>query len=228
MSTKKDNKGTDLVDVVEVTGSNTTSSSFLDKNQKMIGYIVGGVFVLASIFFIYKYLYQVPKEKNALNAMFKAEEQFARDSFALALNNPGDGFEGFIDIIENYSGTPAANLAKYYAGISYLNLGNYQEAIDYLNDYSANDEITKTTKLGATGDAYAELEDLEKAMSYYQDAAKVSENGLLKPYYLQKIAMLHYANGDMEKCKEILSSIKTDFPDASEAAEAEKLLARMN
>jgi hypothetical protein len=52
--------------------------------------------------------------------MMLAQQQFEKDSFQLALTNPGGGYSGFLDIIDSYSGTKTANLAKYYAGICYL------------------------------------------------------------------------------------------------------------
>ena len=85
--------------------------------------IVGG-------YLFYDLMVKTPNENAAKEAMYRAEEQFARDSFALALENPGAGFGGFLDIIDEYPGTSAANLAKYYSGISYLNLGRYEAAID--------------------------------------------------------------------------------------------------
>jgi len=111
-----------VVDVVEVKGSNFSVSNFIEDNQKLIVNVILGIAALVVLFLGYKYLYQAPKEKAAVNAMYKAEEQFARDSFALALENPGGGFDGFLGIIDNYGGTKTGNLAKYYAGICYLNM----------------------------------------------------------------------------------------------------------
>ena len=40
-----------------------------------------------------------------------------------------------LDIIHEYSGTPAANLANYYAGMAYLNIKDYQNAVKYLGNF---------------------------------------------------------------------------------------------
>ena len=217
----------EIVDVVEVKGSQATVRNFLDINQKVISYIVMGIAVLAALYFAYKYLYIGPKEKDAVNAMYKAEEVFAKDSFALALENPGGGFDGFLGIIDNYGGTKAANLAKYYAGISYLNIGKYEDAISYLDDYSAKDDVTSLMKLGALGDAHAELGDKDTALSFYKDAADSAENDLLSPYYIHKLAILYYSQGKTKEAAEQLEKIKTKYPDSSEFKDAEKLLARL-
>ncbi len=217
----------EIVDVVEVKGSQATVRNFLDINQKVISYIVMGIAILAALYFAYKYLYIGPKEKDAVNAMYKAEEVFAKDSFALALENPGGGFDGFLGIIDNYGGTKAANLAKYYAGISYLNIGKYEDAISYLDDYSAKDDVTSLMKLGALGDAHAELGDKDTALSFYKDAADSAENDLLSPYYIHKLAILYYSQGKTKEAAEQLEKIKTKYPDSSEFKDAEKLLARL-
>ena len=201
----------EIVDVVEVKGSQISAKNFLDNNQKLISYVILGIAILAAFYFAYKYLYIGPREKDALNSMYKAEEVFAKDSFALALENPGGGFDGFLGIIDNYSGTKAANLAHYYAGISYLNLGKYEDALSYLEDYSAKDDVTSIMKLGALGDAHAELGDKDKALDYYKDAANKSENDLLAPYYLHKLALLYYSQGKTKEATEQLQKIKSKY-----------------
>lgn len=228
MAKRKDTAGSEeVVGAVEVKGSKLSPQSFYEQNQKVVSYIIIGLGALIALYFGYKYLYIGPREKDALNAMYKAEEQFAKDSFALALENPGGGFEGFISIIDNYSGTKAANLAKYYAGVSYLNLGKYEDAVNFLNDYSANDDVTKIMKAGALGDASAELGKMDEAEGYYKNAAAASENDMLTPYYLHKLAMLYFSQGKNDQAAAELEKIKADYPDSNEFKDAEKLLARL-
>lgn len=127
--------------------------------------------------------------------MYKAEEVFAKElSFALALENPEVVFDGFLGIIDNYGGTKAANLAKYYAGISYLNLGKYEDAVTYLEDYSAGDEVIFNHEIRRSLEMHMQNWETkkEKAMSFYKKAASSTENYMLAPYYLHKLAMLYY------------------------------------
>ncbi len=215
-----------VVGAEQVQGTNVSSGNFFEQNQKMIINVLIGIVALIALYTAYKFLYMGPREKAAVNAMYIAEEQFAKDSFAIALENPSGSFEGFLDIIENYSGTKSANLAKYYAGICYLNLGKFDEAIDYLESYSTKDVVTSATKSGALGDAYAEKGDKDKAMSLYKKAAAF-ENDMLTPYYLHKIAMMHYADGKTKEALEQLEIIKNKFPDSNESISAEKLIARL-
>jgi tetratricopeptide (TPR) repeat protein len=231
MSQKKSNKNQaddQVIDVVEVQPSSGFNiENYVAENQKIISYVVGGLVAIALLYFGYKYLYLKPKEKEAVAAMYKAEALFAQDSFAVALENSNPEIEGFLDIIENYSGTNAANTAKYYAGICYLNLGNIEEAINYLNKYSAQDELTDVMKTGALGDAYADQGDQEKALSQYEKAANMLDNDMTTPYYLNKAAQLSYVMGKNEDAIKHFQTMTTKYPDAAESKEAEKYLARL-
>ena len=142
------------------------------------------------------------------------------------IKNTFGGFEGFLDIIDNYSGTKASNLANYYAGISYLNLGSYDAAIEYLSDYHAHDDVTPITKAGALGDAYAELGQFDKALSQYAKAT-ASKNEFLTPYYLNKMAVLNIKQGNNSAALANFQRIADDFPQSSEAKEATKYIPQL-
>ncbi len=230
MSQRKSNKNTSaedvIVDVVEVKGSEVSVGNFLEKNEKLISYALLGLGILVALFFVYKYLYIAPKEKSAVNAMYKAEEVFAKDSFALALDGPTGGHEGFLAIIDNYSGTKTSNLAKYYAGVSYLNLGKFDDAIEYLEDYSAKDDVTALSKAGALGDAYAETGDMEKATALYKKVAD-SKNEFLSSFFSYKLAVLYHSENKMDEAIKYLKKIVDEYPNSGEFANAEKLLERL-
>ena len=123
-----------LIDVVE---AKQNAQDYFEKNKALITGMLAALIILVGGYIVYKYMIQAPKEKSAQAAIFKAEQQFQRDSFALALENPGGGYEGLLDIIENYSGTKTSNLAKLYAGISYMNVGRFNDAIEYLDSHNA-------------------------------------------------------------------------------------------
>lgn len=212
-----------LIDLVETRDS---AQGYLEKNQFKVLGAIGLLALLIGAVVAYFLLFKSPRESKAMAAMYKAEQQFERDSFALALENPGGGFDGFLDIIDNYNGTKAANLAKYYAGISYLNLGLYDPAIEYLNNFSAKGNLLPITKMGALGDAYSEKGDFGQALSYYQKAVKTSPNDLLTPYYLKKLALLSDKEGNKEDAASFFNRIKEEFPDSEEGSQIDKYLAR--
>ncbi len=223
MSNNAEQFDDEIINIAEV---KETASEFLAKNQKTILGVLTGLVLLVGGYLAYKYLYKMPREKEAVAAMYQAEVQFARDSFAAALNKPGGTFEGFADIADNYSGTNAGNTAKLYAGICNLQLGKFQEAIDYLEDYSACDDITPAVKNGALGDAYSELKDFDKAMSFYGKAGNEG-NEFSSPFYLNKLGLLQFSTKKNDDALKTFKEIMDKYPTSQEAREAEKVVERL-
>lgn len=213
-----------LVDLVEVRDS---ASDFFEDNQKRILGILTGLVLLIGGYIFYTQFVKAPKETEAMEALTQAQNQFERDSFALALSNPGGGFSGFLDIIDSYGGTKAANTASYYAGISYLHLGQYDAAIDYLSNFSPNGTILDYTKYGAIGDAYSEKNDFSSAISNYQKAANAGSNEVLASYYLKKLGLLYEKQGQVSEAKAAFEKIRDNYPSSQEGADIEKYISRV-
>lgn len=186
--------------------------SFWEKYQQILVYGVGAAAVALLGWWLYNSMIVAPKQKEAVNAMWQAQLQFKRDSFKLALENPGGGYDGFLAIIDKYSGTDAANLSKYYAGVCYLQTGDLDNAIQYLEDFDAEGNVLPTMKYGILGDCYSEKQDFDKALSMYEKAANATENEVLAPVFLKKYAMLSERQGNKAQAKEAYERIKRDFP----------------
>lgn len=224
-SKKSQQQEEELIEVVKTTEN---EQGMLDKNQMTLLGVAAILLLCIGAYLAYKHLYQAPKNKEAMEQMFRAEMQFKRDSFALALENPGADAEGFLDIVDNYSGTSAGNLAKYYAGVSYLNLGKFDEAIEYLESFSAAGDVTPTMKSGVLADAYAETGDLDKALGLYAKAANGSDNEFLAPYYLKKLGMLQQKQGDADKASKTFMKIKEMYPTSNEGLSIDRYLSNAN
>lgn len=226
MAQRKKTKKQDevLIDISEVTGQ---AEDVFEKYQKEILIGVVALVVIVGGWLAYANLYAKPKQKEAVEQMAQAEWQFQRDSFSLALANPGGGYPGFADVVKKYGGTDAGNAALYYAGISCLNLGQFKAAISYLEDFSAKGETMPIMKNGALGDAWAEEGDLDKALGFYKKAANDNGNEALTPYYLKKVAMLSEKQGKTSDAKSAWEKISKQYPTAPEARDAEKNLIRL-
>lgn len=211
-----------LIDVAEVTHE---AQSWFDKYKRPL--LIGiGVIVASIAGYMWYSSNKEANQKKALAAMWHAEQMFERDSFALALNNPGGGFEGFQGIASKYSGTPAGNLAHYYAGICYLNLGKFDEAISNLEDFSPSGVVTPTMKYGALADAYSEKKDYSKALGLYKKAADSGDVDELKAMYLKRFGMLSEIQNDSKSALEAYNTIKAKYPATTEGRDIEKYIAR--
>lgn len=200
------------------------TEQWVAKNQKYIYVIIGVVAVAVLGYLAYSQYVQKPKELEASNEMYQAQVYFEQalnspqqDSlFNLSLNG-GQGKFGFLDIIDNYSGTDAANISRYYAGIAYLQTKNYKEAITHLDKFKGKDEMLGPIAKGNIGDAFAELGQKEDALKYYKEAATMNENEFTSPKYLLKAAIVALELNNASDALKHLNKIKTDFPESAEA-----------
>ena len=69
-------------------------------------------------------------------ALNEIDSPAVSDSLFLIALEGGEGRYGFLDIISNYSGTPAAEIAEYSAGMIYIKLKNYEQAIYHLKKFN--------------------------------------------------------------------------------------------
>lgn len=212
--------------LLDLSQAKVNATSFFEENQKVIIGVVAGLVLLVGGWFVYNNLIKQPKEEKAMSQMWMAQFQFEQDSFQVALENPGGGHSGFLSIIKEYGGTKAGNLANYYAALSYLNLGNFDAALSFLNDFKPDGVVGPTMKYGSLGDVYSELNQMDKAMANYKKAAEASENDLLTPYYLKKLALLHESQNELDKALEIYKKIKSKYPNSNEALSIDKYIAR--
>jgi len=212
--------------LLDLADARQKATSFFERNQKIILGVAGAIVLIVGGWFVYHNLIMQPKEDKAMAQMWMAQSQFEKDSFNLALDNPGGGYSGFLQIISDYKGTKAANLANYYAGVSYLNMGNFDAALSFLSDFKPSGVVGPVMKHGALGDTYSELNQMDKAMEHYKKATEVSENELLTPYYLKKMAMLHETQKEFDKALEIYKRIKSKYPNSNESLSIDKYIAR--
>jgi tetratricopeptide (TPR) repeat protein len=202
------------------------------KNQKYIFGIVGGIAVLWIAYLLYGKYVSEPNEINAANDMFVAQQNFdaaindetKKDSlFNLALNG-SEGKQGFVKLASNYSGTDAGNLANYYAGIAYLNLGKNKEAIQYLQDFSSKDMVLSVLATGAIGDAFAQQNEKDDALDYYEKALSMNENDLTTPRFLLKAAQTALSLDKKEEAKKYFTTLKEKYETSPEARNIDALL----
>jgi tetratricopeptide (TPR) repeat protein len=211
--------------IVKVEEALSKTEQFIENNQKLLTIVIGVIVVVVLVFFGFKRFYMAPREKEATEQMFMAQQYFEMDSLNLALN--GDGmYPGFIKIIDDYGMTKGANLSKYYAGICYLKMGNFEEAVSYLKSFKGKDQIVGPMAKGALGDAYMELNQPAKAAGYYIEAADLKENDFTSPIFLMKAGWTYEVLKDYTKAVSTYERIKYKFPTSNEAREIDKYIAR--
>lgn len=206
------------------------SEKFIMENGKKLLTLLVAVVVVVGGFFAYKYLVTVPRQQKASEMMFTAQQAFALDSMAIALN--GDGVNaGFLDVINSYGSTPEGNIANHYAGVCYLKLGQYEKAIASLSAYNAVSGtaagIINAQNAGLQGDAYVQLSNLNKAISMYEKAIAVDDNALTAPYYLFKMGTIYKKLGNNAKALESYKRIRNEYPGSMEAQNVDRYIGQL-
>jgi tetratricopeptide (TPR) repeat protein len=219
---KKDENPTTISSVEETL---SRSEHYLEENYKVLLTALGVIVVLVGLGWLGK-MYLNKRNDEAQSQMFQAEKYFEADSLKLALNGDGN-YLGFLDIAKQYKFTNTGNLAKYSAGICYLHLGNYNEAIDYLNKYSKKDNVIGSLAIGATGDAYVQLGNMEKGISKYIEAADYAKNSFNTPLFLMKAAELYELTNKFPEALKIYERIESQYPESTEGTTIAKYIARV-
>ena len=204
-----------------------SSEAFIDKYKKPIMYVFIAIVVLVGGYFLYRSFVSEPREAKANELMFKGQQYFASDE--KALNGDGQGFPGFLKIANDYGSTKAGNLAQLYAGLSYAKLGKYQEAVTRLEDFkNCGDVMVSPAAIGALGNCYAELDQLDKATSTLLEAAKKADNNSLSPLYLIQAGEIFESQGKKDKALECYKEIKTKYVNSMQYAEIDKYIERVS
>ena len=212
-----------VFDTLDVSASKT--ETFVNQYQNYIIGAILSILVLFSIYFAYDKFITQPRTTEANQEIFTAQKYFDlaiksdenKDSlFNLSLNG-AEGKFGFLDIIDNYSGTAAANLSYYSAGMAYYNMKKYVLTIEMLENFSSDDQILQSLSLTTIGDAFVQLNQFKDGLSYYENALSYSQNSFIKPVILLKAGDLAKELNNYSKAEKYFKEIKNDFPKSSEA-----------
>ncbi len=204
----------------------TRTEEFIEKYKKII--LSAIIILVAAVagYFGYQRFYLEPMDQEASAKMWKAEYYFGVDSLELAVKGDRAGYKGFEEIVEDYGGTQAAELAHYYLAVSYLRMGNYEEAAKHAEEVETKNEFIGALARGVAGDAYVEMGKHEEGVSRFKEAVSRSDNGLTRPLYLKKAGLVLEKLGRYEKALKLYERIRDEHPASEQGQNIEKYIAR--
>lgn len=215
-----------------------TSEAFFAKYQKQIIIAVVAIVVVIAGLLLYKAYVSGPREEKASTAIAKGQDYFNQNQFDKALNGDGAGYAGFAKIASDYSGTDAANLANLYAGLSYYNLGKYTEAVSYLEKFSPeNDAMVSPAAVAALANAYAQTDNVDKAISTFKKAADMADskaadgvNNSIAPTFLVKAGVLLESQNKKDEALKLYQDVKAKYQNSSivQSSEIDKYIERVS
>jgi predicted negative regulator of RcsB-dependent stress response len=117
-----------------------------------------------------------------------------------------------VKIADEYSSTDAGNLANLYAGLCYANLDKWQEAAQYIEKFDAkDDQMISPAALGALGNVYAHLNQLDKAVSTLKKAAEKADNNSLSPTFLIQAGQILESQNKKDEALKLYQTIKEKY-----------------
>ena len=222
--------------VLEATENINNREAFFMKNKKAILIAVAAIIVVIAGVFLYISQISGPREEKASTALSKGQTYFNNEMFEQAVNGDGAGFVGFAKLADEYSGTKAGNLANLYAGLCYANLGKWAEAQKSLDAFSTEgDQMISPASQAALGDAYAHLNQLDKAVDAFKKAADMADskaeddtNNSLSPIFLIKAGEVLESQGKKDEALKIYQDIKKKYVNSMlvQSAEIDKYIER--
>jgi len=224
----KSKKQDDSIDVLEDPNAIVEKANefFENKRNRNILFVVVGVIALIVVGIVGYNYYNTERNNSAQEELFQAQFYFEADSSGLALNGDGNSY-GFLEIIDEFSGTKAANLANFYAGASYMKLKDFESAIRHLEEFGSSDLLLQARAYSLIGDAYMEMDDFGNAIDAYEDAATYKPNEAFTPIYLKKLALALELDGQTAESAKIYSQIVSEYPKSTLINDAKKNKARL-
>ena len=183
---------------------------FLKYQKQIIGAVVALVVIVAGCILYNNYV-AAPNAEKANTALAKGQEYFANEMYEQALNGDSTGFIGFAKIASEFGGD-AANLANLYAGLCYANLDKWQEAVNYLEKFDQkDDQMISPATLGALGNAYAHVNQLDKAVATLKKAAEKADNNSLSPTFLIQAGEILESQNKKDEALKLYQTVKDKY-----------------
>ena len=198
----------------------TKTEAFFEKYKKAVIAAVAAVIVIIVGVILANNYYFEPRANEASTELAKSQELFDQQQFDKAL-------VGFQKVAADYSSTDAGNLAQLYIGICQANLGKWQEAVDALESFSGkDDQMISPAAEGALGNAYANLNQLDKAVDHLKKAAKMADNNSLSPTFLIQAGEILESQGKKDEAVELYKEVKEKYFNSMQYQSIDKYIER--
>ena len=198
----------------------TKTEAFFEKNKKTIIIAVAAVIIVVVGAILFKNYYLAPRANEASTELAKSQELFQQEQFDKAL-------VGFQKVAADYSSTDAGNLAQLYIGLCQANLGKWQEAVNALESFSGQgDQMISPAAEGALGNAYANLNQLDKAVDHLKKAAKMADNNSLSPTFLIQAGEILESQNKKDEALKLYEEVKEKYFNSIQYQSIDKYIER--
>ena len=212
MAKKKQENNSELMETLN------KSEAFLTKYKKTIIFCLIALILLIGAIIAWKN-YSASRNEKASTALARCQDLYMMQDFDKALKGDSLGTPGFIQIASEYGSTKAGNLANLYAGLCYAKQDKWEEAVKYLDAFSPkSDLMVSPLAVMAMGDAYANVKQLDKALSAFEKAANMADkaaesgtNNSVAPIALKKAAFILMEQKKTDEALKHFQTIKEKY-----------------
>ena len=198
----------------------TKTEAFFEKNKKVIITAVVAIIAIVVGAILFNNYYLEPRANEASTELAKSQELFDQQQYDKAL-------VGFQKVAADYSSTDAGNLAQLYIGICQANLGKWQEAANALESFSGQgDQMISPAAEGALGNAYANLNQLDKAVDHLKKAAEMAGNNSLSPTFLIQAGEILESQGKKDEALKLYEEVKEKYFNSMQYQSIDKYIER--
>ena len=189
----------------EVNESLSTAAQRIEDNKKYINWALIAIAVLVLLAIGYIYGIRNPN-------LQKAKDQIGNADLELLQGNEDQALKDYEKVAAEFSNKPAER-AHLNAAIMLYQKGEYEKAAKHLEDYSPKGNLIGPASLSLLGDCYVNLKKLDKAISTYDKAIKMSgDNEAYTPaFMIKKATVLHEQKKYAEEAA-IYQTIKDTYP----------------
>jgi len=201
------------------------ATNYLYENKKLILGIIGGIIAVLLIALI---IYSNRKESEEMATTTLANIMLAYDegAYQIAIDGvPNRNLMGLKQIVEEYGGTHAGELAKFYLANAYYSLKDYDNALKYFEEYSGGDKLIKASALAGIAAVYEAKGQYKDAAEYYEKAASKMKDDLTTPEYLCGAARNYALAGDKAKALELYEKVKKEYPTSNPSRDIDRYIA---
>ena len=192
-----------------------------NKNALIYGTLAVLILIAAGVWY---YMDRQQKAEEAQELLTGAEELFQQERYEDALLGDDEGMTvGFAEIASDYPRTDAGNIASYYAAVSSARIGNYEDALSYIENYSPPDGILGVGPVSFKAAVLANLDEHERAIETYIQAAEWDDNDVTTPQNLMSAAEVAFESGNDAQARELVDRILNNYGNSEHASDARRM-----
>jgi len=202
-----------------ISGSSLKEEFKSNEKLRLVTYIVGGLVVLTTGYFVYKQFIWGPANEKSKAAYFEGLNYADKDSTDAAI-------EVLKPVVKKYDGKIGGEIAQFTYARQLMSKGQFAKALAELEGVKVEDTYVSTMAIGLQADCKSEMKKYEEAASLYIAASEKQDNDFTTPTYLFKAAFCAEKVNDFATALTLYTKIEDNYPDFANQKSIKKYIAR--